>query len=310
MQASPYILLALTSLFWSLNFIIGKLVATVMPPATISFFRWLVPCGILLCFNWQEIRAHAAVFRAKWLLLLFLGATGYGLNSMCVYEAVRVTTTINTSFINAFNPVLIAVAGYAMYRARIDRVQGLGFLLSLLGVLYIIFQGHWERVLRMQMNTGDLFMLASISIWSVHTVVYQRTVSGFPDRAMFTVMMIGGLLATLPFAVMEGALVHWSWVTQVRMVHVAGILTLNLFPSLLAYHFWNTALQKISANQVAIFLYLIPVYTTSISVLFLGEQLRLFHVLGGSLIFAGVLLVTNSRLLAMEGRRGVRRREV
>jgi drug/metabolite transporter (DMT)-like permease len=302
MQVSPYILLALTSLFWSLNFIIGKLVATVMPPATISFFRWLVPCGILLLVSWQEIRAHAPIFRAKWRLILFLGATGYGLNSMCVYEAVRLTTTINTSFINAFNPVLIAVAGYVLYRARIDRVQGLGFLLSLVGVLCIIFQGHWERVFRLQMNGGDLFMLASISIWSVHTVLYQHTVPNFPDRAMFTVMMCGGLLATLPFALFESALDQWSWITRVGTVQVVGILALNLFPSLLAYHFWNQALRKISANRVAMFLYLIPVYTTIISVLFLGEQLRIFHVLGGSLIFLGVLLVTNSRLLVMKGR--------
>ena len=224
MQVSPYILLALTSLFWSLNFIIGKILANVMPPATISFFRWLIPCGFLLCFSWQEIWAHAPTFRPKWRLIFFLGATGYGLNSMCVYEAVRFTTTINTSFINAFNPVLIAVAGYVMYRTRIDRVQGLGFFLSLLGVLCIIFQGHWGRVLSLQMNVGDLFMLASIGIWSVHTVLYQRTVPDFPNRAMFTVMMFGGLLATLPFALIEGQLDHWSWVTQVGRIHLAGIL--------------------------------------------------------------------------------------
>ena len=297
MQVSPYILLALTSLFWSLNFIIGKILANVMPPATISFFRWLIPCGFLLCFSWHEIRAHAPTFRPKWRLIFFLGATGYGLNSMCVYEAVRFTTTINTSFINAFNPVLIALAGYVMYRTRIDRVQGLGFFLSLLGVLCIIFQGHWERVLSLQMNVGDLFMLASIGIWSIHTVLYQRTVPDFPNRAMFTMMMFGGLLATLPFALIEGQLDHWSWVTQVGRIHLAGILALNIFPSLLAYHFWNQALQKISASRVAIFLYLIPVYTTIISVIFLGEQIKLFHILGGSIIFVGVLLVTNSRLL-------------
>ena len=114
---------------------------------------------------------------------------------------------------------------------------------------------------------------------------------------MFTVMMFGGLLATLPFALIEGQLEHWSWVHQVGRVHLAGILALNIFPSLLAYHFWNQAL-RISASQVAIFLYLIPVYTTIISVLFLGEQIKLFHILGGSIIFVGVLLVTNSRLLA------------
>jgi drug/metabolite transporter (DMT)-like permease len=43
MPVSPYILLALTSLFWSLNFIIGKIVSSLIPPTTVNFLRWLLP---------------------------------------------------------------------------------------------------------------------------------------------------------------------------------------------------------------------------------------------------------------------------
>ncbi len=63
------------------------------------------------------------------------------------------------------------------------------------------------------------------------------------------------------------------------------------FPSVLAYQFWHSALEKVSANQVAIFQYLIPVFTTIISVVFLNESFRVFHIIGGALIFTGVILV-------------------
>jgi len=49
-------------------------------------------------------------------------------------------------------------------------------------------------------------------------------------------------------------------------------------------------------SQVAIFLYLIPIHTTVMSILFLDERLRLYQILGGLLIFIGVLLVTHSRV--------------
>ncbi len=293
MAVSPYLLLALTSLFWSFNFVIGKVVAVLVPPATISFLRWLVPVMLLLPFSWREIGSHWPAIRSRWPLILFLGATGYCLNSIAVYEAVRFTTTINTSFINAFNPVLIAVAGYVLYRNPITRPQLFGFMLSLAGVLCIVFQGQWDHLSGLRMNVGDLFMVFSIAIWSVHTVVYRRWVPKFPARAMFTLMMLGGVLATVPLVLIENAVAHWDWVRHVRGIHVLGILALSIFPSLLAYHFWNTALQRISANQVAIFLYLIPLYTTIISIGFLGEQFRAYHALGGLLIFVGVLLVTN-----------------
>ena len=51
--------------------------------------------------------------------------------------------------------------------------------------------------------------------------------------------------------------------------------------------------KKIPANKVAIFQYLIPVYTVVISLLFLGESLQMFQFTGRALILAGVILVTN-----------------
>jgi drug/metabolite transporter (DMT)-like permease len=239
---------------------------------------------------------HRQFFRTNWALILLLGATGYNLNSISVYEAVRYTTTINTSFINAFNPVLIAVTGYLMYRYPVTRVQCLGFLISLLGVTCIIFKGELARILGLRINIGDLFMLGSIAAWSVHTVVYKKNVARLPGGGMFPLMMLGGLLLTLPPALAESVAAHWSWVGRLHFEQLAGILALNIFPSVLAYLFWNQALTRIPANKVAIFQYLIPVYTTIISVLFLGERLQFFHLLGGAMIFVGVLLVTNPRL--------------
>jgi drug/metabolite transporter (DMT)-like permease len=294
MKVSPYILLALTSLFWSFNFIIGKIVSDVIPPTSVNFFRWLLPFLIFFPLNLKEVKAHRTIFLDKWGLILFFGVTGYCLNSIGVYEAVRYTTTINASVINAFNPVLIAVAGYLLYRERITKVQLLGFMLSLAGVLCIIFQGNWKLFLGLKFNVGDLFMLGSISVWSIHTVVYRQKASHFPENPMFPLMMLGGLLVTLPLALLENQVFHWSWISQIRAVHVVGILCLNIFPSVLAYRFWNSALRKVSANKVGIFLYLIPVYTTVISVLFLRESLKSFQIFGGLLIFAGVLLVTRS----------------
>jgi drug/metabolite transporter (DMT)-like permease len=297
MKVSPYVLLSLTSLFWSLNFVIGKIVSDVIPPTSVNFFRWLLPFLIFLPVNWKEVKAHRTLFLDQWKLIVLLGATGYCLNSISVYEAVRFTTTINTSVINAFNPVLIAVTGYILYRERITQFQLLGFILSLTGVLCIICQGEWKLLLDLKFNAGDLLMLASISFFSVHAVVYRQKARGFPEEPMFPLMMLGGLLVTLPLALLENQVSHWSWIREIRAIHVAGILCLNVFPSVLAYRFWNSALRKVSANKVGIFLYLIPVYTTVISVLFLRESLKLFQIVGGLLIFTGVLLVTRSGII-------------
>lgn len=292
MNTSPFILLSLTSLFWSLNFIIGKLVVGVIPPITISFLRWSIPLVLYLLYSWKDIRANQQVYRANWLLVLVLGATGYSLNSISVYQAVMYTSTINTSFINAFNPVLIALTGFLLYRYPITVKQIAGFILSLAGVIWIIFKGNLALVMSLHSNLGDLFMIGSIVTWSIHTILYKRYANLFRAESLFTMMMLGGVIITLPLVFAENLMTGTQWITLVGLPHVIGIICLIIFPSILAYRFWNQALDRVPANKVAIFQYLIPVYTVIISLLFLGENLQPFQAIGGMLIFIGVLLVT------------------
>src|ERR1700751_417770 len=61
-----YLLLSLTSLFWSGNVVIGRFVAGQIPPVTISVIRWGGAFVILLPFaarhlarDWPLIRRHA-----------------------------------------------------------------------------------------------------------------------------------------------------------------------------------------------------------------------------------------------------------
>lgn len=293
-MVSPYILLSLCSFFWSLNFIIAKVVVDVIPPITIAFFRWGLPALLFLYYSWSDIKANRYVYRKHWFLLLLLGCTGYSLSAITVYEAVQFTSTINTSFINAFNPVLIALTGFLLYRYPVTRGQIAGFLLSLIGVIWILFKGNLILIRDLQANIGDIIMIINITVWSMYTVLFKQYSPLFPPSSSFAMMMTAGTLVSLPLMVIENVTIGTAWVNQIEFRHVMGIICLCLFPSVLAYRFWNMALGKIAANKVAVFQYLIPVYTVIISLLFLDEQLQQFQIIGGLLIFIGVLLVTQT----------------
>jgi drug/metabolite transporter (DMT)-like permease len=292
MKVSPYLLLSFTSLFWSWNFIIGKLIGVDIPPATISFCRWGLPAIFLVPFFWGDIRKNWSVYRRHLLLVFVLGSTGFSLNSLCVYTALRYTSAINTSFINAFNPVLIALVGFAFYRFPTSRVQVFGFVVSLVGVSWIIFKGDPSLILGLKINVGDLLMLGSIAFWSVYTTVHKHYINVLPFKSFFAVVVFAGAMVTFPLMIIENVVGGTAWMNHLGVKHIGGLLALSLFPSVLAVYFWNKALATISANKVAIFQYLIPVYTVIFSLLFLGEHLGAYHLVGGVFIFAGVVMVT------------------
>ena len=160
-------------------------------------------------------------------------------------------------------------------------LQAIGFAVSLSGVLCIVFKGDVYLLSRLEVNIGDLFMVASMFFWSIHTTTYKQYSPKLPPKVLFTMMMLGGVLVTVPMAAVENAVVGLDWIGRLDWTHLAGILALNIFPSVLAYLFWNKALTVIEANKVAIFQYLIPVYTTLISVIWLGERLCAYHLVGG-----------------------------
>jgi drug/metabolite transporter (DMT)-like permease len=71
-----------------------------------------------------------------------------------------------------------------------------------------------------------------------------------------------------------------------------SIIYLALFPSILAFSFWNQAVAQVGANKAGLFLHLMPVFGAILSVLFLGESFHLFHLAGISLIFSGIYLTS------------------
>lgn len=276
-----------------MNAIIGKLVVDVVPPITICFLRWGLPLLLYLLYDRQDIKRNWPVYRKNWLLLLVLGLTGYSLNSLTVYEAVIYTSAINTAFINAFNPVVTALTGFLLYRYPVNGKQALGFFLAFVGVIWIIFNGDPLLILGLKINIGDLFMVGSVLTWSVHTILYKKHAASLPVNSLFTMMMLVGVVFTIPLVVAENIALGTSWAAQVKAEHIIGIICLSVFPSVLAYSFWNKALERISANKVAVSQYLIPIFTVIISLLFLDESLELYQVTGGAMIFLGLLFVTD-----------------
>jgi len=57
-HASPYLLLTLTSLFWSLNWVVGKAIVGHVSPLTLTFIRWVVAAVALLAFAWPQRVKH------------------------------------------------------------------------------------------------------------------------------------------------------------------------------------------------------------------------------------------------------------
>jgi drug/metabolite transporter (DMT)-like permease len=102
-----------------------------------------------------------------------------------------------------------------------------------------------------------------------------------------------GVIVLLPIAVWEqGGVVLPHWRAEVWLV----VAYIAIFPSILAYLFWNRGVAEIGAPTAGLFIYLIPVFGLLLAILFLNETVHGYHLAGILLIAAGILLAMYRRI--------------
>ena len=283
---NPYLLLALASLFWSGNHIVGRAIAGYVPPFTISTLRWLIGALLLWPLARRQFVADWPLIRRNWGILLFLGATGGAMFSALQYVGLQLTTALNTSVFNSLAPVLIAAVGALMFRDRLTARQTIGIATSLAGALAIVTRCDLGAVTELRLNLGDLVIFLNMGVFAVYAVYFRRRppIHWLSFIFLLSVVSALGTLPLMAWEALSGATAQWTAPTVLAVGYVA------IFPSVGAFVFWNRGVEIIGANRAGVFLHLVPLYSALLATALLGEQLRLYHVIGLVLILAGVRL--------------------
>ena len=119
-----------------------------------------------------------ALIVASWKLIIGLGASGIAAYTICVYEAVRMTSAVNAALVLATLPMMIVLASWLINRDRITRTQLLGMAISFGGAVVIVAHGSLAVLLALRFNIGDLWMLAAVPLWAIYAVLQRRRPAG------------------------------------------------------------------------------------------------------------------------------------
>lgn len=285
----PYLLLILTTLFWSGNFVISRGMHNALPPVALSFWRWALACLILCLFGLHHLLAQRRLAQSHKGFLLaqaLLGVTGF---NTFIYWAMQSTTAINAALINSATPILIVIISWVRFGERLAWRQALGVLLSLSGVIFIISGGNITALLQLQVGYGDLLVVVAACLWATYSVNLKNYPPGLHPLAYQTAIAIIGLAALLPLYLLELA----SGKTFVVTIStIATITYVAIFASVLAFIFWNKAVSALGANIAGPFIHLMPVFSTILAVLFLDETLSGVQIAAIFMIFGGIVLTT------------------
>ncbi|BAB50671.1 DMT family transporter [Mesorhizobium japonicum] len=296
MHRHAYLLLLLTTLLWGGNSVAGKLAVDHVSPMMLVFLRWVLAVAILLPIGWRSIQQDWPVVRRHWLILAALGASGFTLFNVIFYTALNYTTAINVSIEQAAMPILIMTANFVFFRLRVNWAQIAGVVLTIAGVILTACHGDPRRLLTLELNFGDAIMLVAVVLYSGYSVGL-RLKPALRWQSLMLTMSIAALITSLPFLLWEvaaGTVVvpdARGWTVIVYTAIGASVV------SQITYIRGN---ELIGANRAGLFINLVPIFGTLLSVLIVGETFQLYQALALVLVLGGIGLAEHSgRKMAM-----------
>ena len=285
---SAWPLLVLSNLFWAGNIVLGRGLAGHVPPIALAYWRWTGAFLVAIGFAGRHLQRDAPALLRHWRLMLLLSATGIAVYNTMAYIGLTSTTALNVLLLQSAGPLIIILWAFALFGDRPTLRQSAGVLLSLIGVAIIASHGSLETLLDLSFNRGDVWVLAAIVIYGIYAAMFRRRPATHPLSFLVTAMGLGSLMI-LPFYIWEiaqGSRIDGSLPAWLGMAYIA------VFPSFIAYLFFNRGIELIGAGRAAQSWHLMPVFGSILAVLFLGETFYAYHAIGIALIAAGILLAS------------------
>lgn len=286
----PWIVLALTPLFFSSNIIFGRGVVAEVAPFTLAFLRWSFCAAILLPFVLRAKKTAIPFVKNHKFLWLTLGFLGMWICGAIVYVALGYTTAINTALVYTTAPIFTILIQFIWQGRAVKLREIIGIIAATIGVAYIVLKGDLAAFLQLDFNIGDILILFCAISWAGYSVL-QKTepCRDIPMLSMLGLTTLSGAILLAPFAVYEFLSGAQMPVSQHAWLSIGGIV---LFASLLAFTGTQHGIRNLGPQITGFSLYLLPVYGVLLAVIFLDETYQQFHFIGTIFVLGGVILAT------------------
>ena len=279
-----------TSLFFSSNLLFGRLVIGEIAPFTLALIRWGLVAALLSPFMVRERSAIGAILRGNAQLVCVLAFLGMVVCGAGVYVALTYTTATNGTLIYTSSSVFIILLEAAFLGRRIGWREAMGSAIAFLGVAAIVLRGDLSALMRLDFNWGDLIFVAAAIAWAIYSILYRTpALSSASNLALFALVALVATLMLLPVAALEFAYGATLPDTGGAWSAIGGIV---VFASLLAFSGFQYGVRVLGASLTGIFMYMMPPFSVTMAVIFLGETFHAFHAVGIALVMGGVILAT------------------
>ncbi|WP_116598149.1 DMT family transporter [Primorskyibacter marinus] len=277
------ILMGLAFVFmWSSAFTSARIIVEYAPPLASLSLRFFVS-GVIGVLIAKAMGQSFRLSRNQWRATIIFGVCQNALYLGLNFVAMQTVEASLASIIASSMPLMVALAGWIIFRDRLRWLAVAGLIAGMLGVALIMGA-------RLQAG-GDLWGIALCVIGAAALTIATLSVRGASSGG--NVMMIVGLQMFVGAIVLAvaSALLEWPMTVEMTTPLILAFIYTTLVPGLLATVVWFSLVNHIGAVKAATFHFLNPFFGVATAAVLLGEAIGPLDVLGVAIIAAGILAV-------------------
>lgn len=269
-------------------YIAAKWVSPEMPPWALCFWRVLIAWAVLL----PTVRGHFgdmfALVRARPVELLLVGGIGLSICQGMVFIGLQYADATTAGIIMALIPIITMVLARIILGEPMGIWQVIGSMIAFLGIVVIIIKGSPQALMRLDVNPGELWIVAGAFCFGLYAVLLRRA-KFEAERLPLLVLLLGAAaLTSLPFYLWELASDERSSLDASGLIALAYVAIPG---GALMYYLFNWSVEALGAARAGVLLYLQTIFTAILAYFILGEHLQRYHIEGAAIIVVGLLLV-------------------
>lgn len=282
-----YLLLGFIVLAACFTPIFAKLTVAEISPLSLGFIRF--GAAAVMFFVTLKARKLSLKFnRSDYPRLFLLALLCIPLNQFFFLTGIKMTFASHSGIIYSLNPVYAYLLAVSIRSEKFYYSKLIAILMTVIGIFFVFYEAFSRSGADDSTLKGDFLLLFAVLTFSMYLTFGKAIIAKYGALRVSTFVFIWGSIFYIPLFIYD--LPNFT-LAHLTYKGIIGYLFLTVIVSYLAYFAWYYALKSVSVSKVTTLSNVSPLLTVLFSILFLGETISFYFIIGGIITIAGVFMM-------------------
>jgi drug/metabolite transporter (DMT)-like permease len=266
--------------------VFAKITVSEISPLSLGFFRFGA-AAVLFYITAKFYKINLKFERKDYPRLFFLAMLCIPLNQFFFLTGIKSSYASHSGVIYSLNPVYSYLLAIAIGSEKFEVKKISSILMTVGGIGLVFYEGIVKTSISQNVLGGDFLLLFAVLTFAMYLTFGKKLIDKYGALKVSAFAFVWGTVFNIPamlYDLPNFTLEHLTYKGTLGYIFLVMV-------SYLGYFAWYYALKSNEVSKLTTLNNIAPVITVLISVMFLGEPISFYFIIGGIITLIGVFLM-------------------